>query len=196
MKSALPLIVGITSASGSIYGVRLLEILKKLEIETHLVMTKAAALTLQQELEMTPSEIQKLASVSYAPMDISAVIASGSFLSQGMIIAPCSIRTMSSIAYGMTDSLISRAADVVLKERRKLILMVRETPLHLGHLRTMTALSEMGAIIAPPLPAWYLRPQSLQEMVDHTVSRIFDLLGIELGDVLRWNGLKKPADFA
>lgn len=196
MKSALPLIVGITSASGSIYGVRLLEMLKKLEIETHLVMTKAAALTLQQELEMTPSEIQKLASVSYAPMDISAVIASGSFLSQGMIIAPCSIRTMSSIAYGMTDSLISRAADVVLKERRKLILMVRETPLHLGHLRTMTALSEMGAIIAPPLPAWYLRPQSLQEMVDHTVSRIFDLLGIELGDVLRWNGLKKPADFA
>ncbi|MEC4591162.1 MULTISPECIES: UbiX family flavin prenyltransferase [Nitrospirillum] len=187
------LIVGISGASGVRYGVRLLEILRPLPIETHLVMSRSAEMTLAHETDMKPAEVRALADVNHAIADVGASISSGSFRTLGMVIAPCSIRTMSEIATGVTSSLLTRAADVVLKERRRLVLMVRETPLHLGHLRTLTALAEMGAIIAPPVPAMYIRPASVDDLVDHTVGRILDLFDIDSGRLRRW-GEAPPED--
>jgi len=184
------IIVGISGASGAIYGLRALDHLRRLGVETHLVVTKSAHLTLAQEMDMRPAELEARASVVHNTRDIGATIASGSFHTLGMLIAPCSVLTMSEIAAGTTDTLISRAADVVLKERRRLVLMLRETPLHLGHLRTMTSITEMGAIIMPPVPAFYTRPASLDEMVDYTVGRALDLFGIDMGGMPRWQGLK------
>ncbi|ABE37032.1 polyprenyl P-hydroxybenzoate and phenylacrylic acid decarboxylase family protein [Paraburkholderia xenovorans LB400] len=183
------LVLAITGASGAIYGVRALDALMRAGVETHLVISRAAHLTLAQELSRRPAELAAQASVVHKVDDVGASISSGSFRTMGMLIAPCSVRTMSEIASGVTSSLISRAADVTLKERRRLVLMVRETPLHLGHLRTMTALSEMGAIIMPPVPAFYAVPRSLDEMVDHTVGRALDLFDIDTDAVRRWNGM-------
>ena len=180
------LIVGISGASGIIYGVRLLQMLKDLPIESHLVMSKSAEMTLGYELDIKLKQIHDLADHVYPVKNIGAAISSGSFRTMGMVIAPCSVRSMSEIANVVTTSLLTRAADVVLKERKKLVLMVRETPLHTGHLRTMTALSEMGAIIAPPLPAFYTKPKTIDDMVDHSVGRVLDLFDIETGAVKRW----------
>jgi flavin prenyltransferase len=182
------LIIGISGASGAVYGVRLLQILRDngLGLETHLVMSKTARLTLGYESGLTPADVHALAGKVHASDDMAASIASGSFRTMGMIVAPCSMRSMSEIATGVTSSLLTRAADVVLKERRRLVLMVRETPLHTGHLRTMTLLSEMGAIIAPPVPAFYSRPTTLEDMVDHTVGRVLDLFGIGTDSTHRW----------
>lgn len=173
------LVVGLSGASGVAYGIRLLEALKDLRIESHLVMTKAAQMTIALETAMTPKQVAATADRSHGIEDIAAPIASGSFKTGGMIVAPCSVRTMSEIATGVTSNLLTRAADVMLKERRPLILMVRETPLHLGHLRTMTALTEMGAIILPPMPAFYAEPKTLADLVDQIVGRALDLLGHE-----------------
>lgn len=192
----LRLIIGITGASGAIYGVKLLEALRNLQVETHLVISKSAGLTLLSETGYSISEVQKLASYSYNDAEIGAAIASGSFKTAGMVVAPCSINTMSAIATGVTSRLIPRAADVVLKERRRLVLMVRETPLHLGHLRTMTALTEMGAVIAPPVPAFYSNPQNLEDMVNHTVGRVLDIFGIDNDLVKRWSGIKASGKVA
>jgi flavin prenyltransferase len=180
------LIVGISGASGVIYGTRLLELLRPLPIETHLVISRAAEVALAVETDLKPAAVRALADVVHAISDIAAPISSGSFKTMGMVVAPCSIRSMAEIASGVTTTLLSRAADVVLKERRRLVLMVRETPLHTGHLRTMTALSEIGAVIAPPVPAFYAKPQSLAEMIDQTLGRILDLFGLETGRVRRW----------
>ena len=180
------LVIGISGASGVAYGVRALELLKTSGIETHLVMTKAAEMTLGYETGLKPKDVEKLAHTRYRIEDIGAGIASGSFKTMGMIVAPCSIRTMSEIATGVTSSLLTRAADVVLKERRRLVLMVRETPLHTGHLRTMTQLSEMGAIIAPPVPGLYARPASIDELVTQTAARALDLFDLDLPDTKRW----------
>ena len=184
------LVVGISGASGVIYGSRVLDALSDLGVETHLVITRAALLTLSQETDLSPDDLTGKATVVHKLNDVGASIASGSFRSLGMIIAPCSVRTMSEIATGVTSTLLTRAADVVLKERRPLVLMVRETPFHLGHLRTMTALAEMGATIAPPLPAFYARPASIEEMVDQSVGRALDLFGLDWAPVKRWDGLK------
>lgn len=184
------LIIGISGASGVTYGVRALDALKELGVESHLVMSRAAVLTLSQETDLSLDDVTSRASVVHRIADVGATIASGSFRTMGMLIAPCSVRTMSEIATGVTSSLLTRAADVVLKERRPLVLMVRETPLHLGHLRTMTSLTEMGAIIAPPLPAHYTRPQSVEEIVDQSVGRALDLFGLDWSPVRRWEGLK------
>ena len=186
MNDAKRLIVGISGASGVIYGIRLLQVLRDLPVETHLVLSKAAEVTLAYETDMKVAAVHELADISYPEGDIAAAISSGSFRTMGMVIAPCSIRSMSEIATGVTSNLLTRAADVVLKERRRLVLMVRETPLHTGHLRTMTALSEMGAIVAPPLPAFYALPQSVDDIVDHSVGRVLDLFGLESGKVRRW----------
>ena len=186
MIDPIRLIVGISGASGVCYGIRLLEILASTAIETHLVMSKAAEMTVGCETERKPSEIRKLADVSYPVMDIGASISSGSFRTAGMIIAPCSVRTLSEIATGVTSSLLTRAADVVLKERRRLVLLVRETPLHAGHLKSMLRVTEMGAVVMPPVPAFYARPASLEEMVDHTLGRALDLFGIDTGLTRRW----------
>ena len=180
------LIVGISGASGVMYGVRMLQALKRLGIESHLVMSRSAEVTLACETDLKVAEVRALADVAYPIQDIGAAISSGSFRTLGMVVAPCSIRTMSEIATGVTSTLLTRAADVVLKERRRLVLMVRETPLHLGHLRTMTALAEMGAVIAPPVPALYARPESVGAMIDHTVGRVLDLFDLEAGLVRRW----------
>ena len=182
------LIIGISGASGIVYGVRMLELLKESSIETHLVMTKSAELTLSYETDFKVADIKALADEVHAVKNVGASIASGSFKTLGMIVAPCSVRSMSEIASGVTSSLLTRAADVVLKERRKLVLMVRETPFHTGHLRTMTSLSEMGAIIAPPLPGFYATPQSIADIVDHSVGRTLDLFDIDVGVVNRWQG--------
>ena len=182
------IIVGISGASGIVYGVRALQMLGELGVETHLVMSKSAELTLHHELDMSSSELKALASEVHAIRNVGASIASGSFITGGMLIAPCSIRTLSEIATGVTSTLLTRAADVVLKERRRLVLMVRETPLHTGHLRTMTALSEMGAIIAPPVPAFYARPESLEDMVTQGVGRVLDLFDLPVSQVVRWQG--------
>ncbi len=184
------LIIGITGASGAIYGIRLLQACQNLNIQTHLVISKSAELTIQHETQHSGSEIRKLASKAYNVNDIGAAIASGSFKNAGMVIAPCSIRTMSEIATGTTGSLLTRAADVALKERRKLILMLRETPLHAGHLRNLTQLADLGAIIAPPVPAFYTHPKSIDDMVDHSVGRVLDLLDIDNDLATRWQGLK------
>jgi 4-hydroxy-3-polyprenylbenzoate decarboxylase len=185
------LIVGISGASGVIYGIRLLEILKEQKIECHLVMSKAAAVTVGLETDLKISDIGKLAHTVHKVDDIGASIASGSFKTDGMLVVPCSVKTMSEINSGVTSSLLTRAADVTLKERRKLLLMVRETPLHLGHLRTMTSLSEMGAIIAPPVPALYCKPGSIEEMIDQTLGRALDLFGIEIVGLKRWKNNQK-----
>ena len=186
MNSSRRLIVAITGASGVIYGKRCLEALKDAGIETHLIVSRAAEMTLSYELGLKASDLEPLASVRYAATDIGAAISSGSFQTDGMIIAPCSVKTMSEIATGVTSNLISRAADVVLKERRRLVLMVRETPFHLGHLRTMTALTEMGAVIAPPLPAFYIEPKSVDDLVDQSVGRALDLFKIDSDLTRRW----------
>jgi len=180
------LIIGISGASGVTYGVRMLQLLRNAGVETHLVMSKTAELTFAYETDLKIAEVRELANVSHAIDDMAASISSGSFRTAGMIVAPCSMRSMSEIASGVTTTLLTRAADVVLKERRRLVLMVRETPLHTGHLRTMTALSEMGAIIAPPVPAFYAKPENLEEMVDHTVGRVLDLFDVDVGIVRRW----------
>jgi len=190
------LVVGISGASGVIYGARVLDALRALDVESHLVVTKAALLTLSQETDFSPDDLMSKADVTYKLGDVGAAIASGSFRTLGMIVAPCSVRTMSEIATGVTSTLLTRAADVVLKERRPLVLMVRETPLHLGHLRTMTALAEMGATIAPPLPAFYTRPDSIAEIVDQSVGRALDLFGLDWSAVRRWQGLKTGATHA
>jgi 4-hydroxy-3-polyprenylbenzoate decarboxylase len=189
-KAPHRLTVGISGASGVVYGVRVLDALAEMGIESHLVVTRAALLTLSQETDLTPDDLTDRASVVHRINDVGATIASGSFRTMGMIVAPCSVRTMSEIATGVTSTLLTRAADVVLKERRPLVLMVRETPLHLGHLRTMTALAEMGAVIAPPLPAFYARPASIEEMIDQSVGRALDVFGLDWAPVRRWAGLQ------
>ncbi|HEV7816898.1 MAG TPA: UbiX family flavin prenyltransferase [Janthinobacterium sp.] len=186
-------IVGISGASGVVYGIRLLQLLRRLDVETHLVMSKSAQVTLAHESDLSVAEVRALADVTHANSDIGAAISSGSFAVAGMIVAPCSIKTMSEIATGVTGSLLSRAADVMLKERKRLVLMVRETPLHLGHLRSMTALTEAGAIIYPPVPAFYARPESIEAMVDHTLGRVLDLFGLDSHTVQRWNPPRNPA---
>ncbi len=180
------LIVGMSGASGAILGVRMLEVLKPLDVEVHFVMTKAAELTIAQETDYSKNDVAALADVVYAITDIGAAISSGSFRTEGMAIVPCSIRTMSELASGVTSTLLTRAGDVVLKERRRLVLCVRETPLHALHLRNMAALSDAGAIIAPPVPGFYSRPQTVGDIVDHTVGRLLDLFGIDAGIVKRW----------
>ena len=180
------LVVGISGASGAIYGARLLELLRPLAVETHLVVSRSAEMTLALETDLKSAELRARADVVHAIGDLAAPISSGSFPTIGMIVAPCSVRSMAEIATGATTNLLTRAADVTLKERRRLVLLVRETPLHTGHLRTMTTLSEIGAIIAPPVPAFYARPQSLDEMIDQTLGRVLDLFGLDAGAVRRW----------
>jgi flavin prenyltransferase len=187
------LIVGISGASGIIYGIRLLELLRETDIETHLIMSRAAQITLGHETEMKVSEVEKLATVVHSNQDLGAACSSGSFRNLGMIIAPCSIKTMSEIATGVTANLLSRAADVALKERRRVVLMLRETPLHIGHIRSMVSVTEAGAIVYPPVPAFYSRPNSLSEMVDHTLGRVLDLFDIDLRLVRRWSGKKEKS---
>lgn len=182
----LPLIIGISGASGVIYGIRLLEVLQDLGIETHLVLSKSGEVTIAHETNYKVADIKELATHVHAQIDIGASISSGSFRTRGMIVAPCSMKSMAEIATGATSGLLTRAADVALKERRRLVLMTRETPLHVGHLRSMTQLSEMGAIIAPPVPAFYARPQTLDDMIDHTIGRVLDLFDIDAKLVRRW----------
>lgn len=187
-KEARPerLVIGLSGASGVVCGIRLLQACRDLGLQSHLVMTKPAEMTIGYETDLTPGQVAARADHAYAITDIAAPIASGSFHTQGMIVAPCSVRTMSEIATGVTTSLLTRAADVTLKERRPLVLMVRETPLHLGHLRTMTQLAEMGAIIMPPVPSFYAAPMTLADMVDQMVGRALDFFGHEWPDVKRW----------
>src|SRR5262245_26181504 len=180
------LIVGISGASGVIYGVRLLQALRDLPVETHLVRTRTAEVTLAHETKMKVADVRRLADVAYPNDDLAAAISSGSYRTIGMIVAPCSMRSLSEIAHGITSNLLTRAADVVLKERRKLVLVARETPLHVIHLRNMTTLAEMGAVIAPPVPAFYNRPKTLDDIVDHTVGRLLDLFDFDTGKVKRW----------
>jgi len=180
------LIVGISGASGVIYGIRLLELLQEADLETHLVMSRSAEVTVAHETSKKISEIKELADICHRNDDIAASIASGSFRTSGMIIVPCSIRSLSEIVSGVTSTLLTRAADVVLKERRKLVLMVRETPLHLGHLRSMAAAAEMGAVVSPPVPAFYAKPKSIEEMIDHTLGRALDQFDIDVKVVRRW----------
>jgi flavin prenyltransferase len=180
------LIIGISGASGVVYGIRMLEVLREIDVETHLVMTKSAEMTLAYESSMTKSAVRALADVAYSVSDIGAAISSGSFRTAGMIVAPCSIRSLAAIATGATSCLLTRAADVVLKERRRLVLLVRETPLHLGHLRSLVQATENGAIVMPPVPAFYTRPQSVDDIVNHTVGRALDLFDIDAKLVRRW----------
>jgi 4-hydroxy-3-polyprenylbenzoate decarboxylase len=182
------IIVGISGASGIVLGLRALQMLREAGVETHLVISKSAELTLHHELSMSLDDLKAQADVVHAVKNVGATIASGSFITDGMLIAPCSVRTMSEIATGVTSTLLTRAADVVLKERRRLVLMVRETPLHTGHLRTMTALSEMGAVIAPPVPAFYTGATTLDEFVTQSVGRALDLFGISETPIRRWEG--------
>ena len=191
MSNPKRLVIAITGATGVVHGVSLLQILGRLpDIETHLLVSEAGVLNLHQELDMNRKEVEALADVVHNVRDVGASIASGSFQSDGMVIAPCSMRTLAAVAHGLSDNLITRAADVVLKERRRLVLMVRETPFNLAHLRNMTAVTEMGGIIFPPLPGFYHRPQSIAEMVEHTSGRVLDLFGIQHQLTPRWNGLK------
>jgi 4-hydroxy-3-polyprenylbenzoate decarboxylase len=186
MSARPPIIVGISGASGVVYGVRLLEELRRLGAQTHLVMTRAAEITLAWETDHKVASVRALAERWYGADDLAAPIASGSFRTSGMVVAPCSMRSLAEIATGATSTLLTRAADVVLKERRRLVLMVRETPLHTVHLRNMVTVSELGGIIAPPVPAFYAGPASLEDMVDHTVGRVLDLFGFESDAVRRW----------
>ena len=187
------LIVGISGASGAIYGVRLLELLKGSGVESHLIMSQTARITLATETDYTVKQVEALADVVHAHGDLADACSSGSFRTLGMVVAPCSVKTLAEIASGVTPNLLSRSADVVRKERRRLVLMLRETPLHLGHIRNMAAVTEMGAIVYPPVPAFYARPASLAEMVDHTLGRVLDLFDIDAGTVRRWQGLGKQA---
>lgn len=188
------IIIGISGASGIIYGIRLLEILRQLSVETHLIVTKAGQQTRHYETAYTASDLEQLASHSYNINDIAACLSSGSYKTLGMIIAPCSMRTLADIASGCTSNLLTRAADVILKERRKLVLMARETPLHLGHLRNMVSVTEMGAIIAPPVPAFYTQPATIDDLVNHSVGRILDLFDFDLDLVRRWGENQHKAD--
>ena len=184
------IVVAISGASGAVYGVRLLQVLRALDgLQAHLVVSEAGWLNLRQELDLERAAVEALADVTHPVRDVGAAIASGSFRASAMVVAPCSMRTLAAIALGLSDNLITRAADVMIKERRRLVLMVRETPLNLAHLRNMTQVTEMGAIVFPPVPAFYQRPQTLAEMVDHTVSRVVDLLGLPQADAARWTGL-------
>ena len=184
------IIVAISGASGAVYGVRLLQVLRDLgQVQTHLTISDAGLLNLQQELDMSRAQVEALADVAYPVREVGAAIASGSFQCDGMVVAPCSMRMLAAVAHGLSDNLMARAADVMLKERRRLILMVRETPLNLAHLRNMTSVTEMGGIIFPPVPSFYHRPQTLADMVDHTVSRVVDLLGLPQPQAPRWHGL-------
>lgn len=188
------LVVAITGATGAIYGVRLLQQLAATPgVESHLVVSDAASLTLHQEVGMQRRDVEALAHVVHRNRDVGAAIASGSFQTEGMIVAPCSMKTLASVAHGLSDNLIARAADVTLKERRRLVLMVRETPFNLAHLRNMTAVTEMGGIVFPPLPSFYHRPASIDEMVDHTIARVLDLYGLEHALAPRWSGMKPDA---
>ena len=186
MARDLPLIIGISGASGAIYGVRLLEALQAAKIPAHLIVSKSAAQTLKEEADLFVDQVRALADTTYQNTDLGAAISSGSLKTRGMVIAPCSIRTLSDIAYGTTDSLLSRAADVTLKERRRLVLIVREAPLHAGHLRSMLAATENGAVILPPVPAFYHRPKTVDDIVNQTVGRCLDLFDIDVGIVKRW----------
>ena len=187
------LVVGISGASGARLGVRVLDALRELKVESHLVISKAAAMTIAEETGLTAAAASAKADVTHKVSDIGAAIASGSFRALGMIIAPCSVRTMSEIATGATSSLLTRAADVTLKERRPLVLMVRESPLHLGHLRTLVKLAEMGAVIAPPMPVFYANLTSIEDMIDQSVGRALDLFGLAWGPVRRWGESIGPA---
>jgi 4-hydroxy-3-polyprenylbenzoate decarboxylase len=187
-ESARRLVVGISGASAVIYGVRMLEILGKTDVETHLVMSRSAEMTLAYETDLKPKQVRALASINHAIGDIGAAISSGSFPTMGMVIVPCSIRTMSEIATGVTSTLLTRAADVALKERRRVVLAMRETPLHSGHLRNMANLSDIGAVIAPIVPAFYNKPKTVDDIINHSVGRLLDLFGIETGVVRRWEG--------
>jgi 4-hydroxy-3-polyprenylbenzoate decarboxylase len=185
------LVVAITGASGAMYGLRLLQWLREsTQVETHLMISDAGVLSLHYELDMKRKDVEALADVVHSVRDVGACVASGSFQSEGMIIAPCSMKTLGSVAHGLSDNLISRAADVMLKERRRLVLMVRETPFNLAHLRNMTSVTEMGGIIYPPLPALYQKPQSIEDMVDHTTGRVLDLFGIQQTLAPQWQGIK------
>ena len=184
------IVVAISGASGAVYGVRLLQMLRELGgVQTHLTVSDAGWLNVQQELDLPRDQVEALADVVYPVRNIGAALASGSFQCDGMVIAPCSMRTLAAVAHGLSDNLITRAADVMLKERRRLILMVRETPLNLAHLRNMTSVTEMGGIVFPPVPAFYQKPQTVAELVDHTVSRVIDLLGLPQAHSQRWTGL-------
>ena len=181
------IVVGISGASGVIYGVRLLQALKTLPVETHLVMSRMAEVTLAHETKMKVADVRRLADVAYPIDDLAAAISSGSFRTIGMIVAPCSMRSLGEIAHGITSNLLTRAADVVLKERRRLVLVARETPLHTIHLRNLVTVSELGAIVAPPMPAFYNKPKTLDDVIDHTVGRILDLFDLDTGKVKRWS---------
>jgi 4-hydroxy-3-polyprenylbenzoate decarboxylase len=197
-QPARRLVIAITGATGIVYGMRALEVAREAGVETHLVMTQPAALTATQETSLRVRDIAALADVTHKVTNIGATIASGSFPMDGMLIAPCSSRTLAAIAHGLSDNLVTRAAEVTLKERRPLALLFRETPLTLAHLRAMAAITEMGGIIMPPVPAFYLRPSSLEEVIDHTVSRALEVLGVEVHGLPRWNGLRRsltPAAF-
>ncbi len=187
------LIVGISGASGAIYGVRLLELLKGSGVETHLIMSQTARITLATETAYGVKQVEALADMVHAHGDLADACSSGSFRTLGMVVAPCSVKTLAEIATGVTPNLLSRSADVVLKERRRLVLMLRETPLHLGHIRNMAAVTEMGAVVYPPVPAFYAKPATLAEMVDHTLGRVLDLFDIDAGTVRRWQGLGKQS---
>jgi 4-hydroxy-3-polyprenylbenzoate decarboxylase len=190
VKTPDRLIVGITGASGVVYGVRLLEILRTLPVESHLVMSRSAEIALAHETLFKLADVQKLANVVHPVQDIAAAISSGSFRTLGMVVAPCSMRTLAEIATGVTTTLLTRAADVTLKERRRLVLMVRETPLHAVHLRNMLTATELGAVVAPPVPAFYGKPATIEAMIDHSLGRVLDLFGLEAGTVRRWGGRK------
>jgi len=189
------IVVAITGATGAVYGVRLLQRLGACPgVETHLVVSEAATLTLHQEVGLQRRDVEALAHVVHKNREIGASIASGSFQTDGMVIAPCSMKTLAAVAHGLSDNLVARAADVILKERRRLVLMVRETPFNLAHLRNMTAVTEMGGIVFPPLPSFYNRPASIDEMVDHTVARVMDLLGVDNSLAPRWGGMRDAND--
>jgi len=189
------LIIGITGASGVIYGIRLLEVLSTMkEIETHLIISEAGETNISYETNWKIEDVRAMASFSYGINDISARIASGSFKTDGMIVAPCTVKTMSALANSYSDTLLTRAADVTLKERRKLVLLVRETPFHLGHIRSMEKLSEMGAIIMPPVPAFYHRPRTIQDIIDHTMGKVLDIFNIKHNLFERWSGIPSEED--
>ena len=188
-ERALRVVVGITGATGAVYAIRLLERLKLTGHETHLVASPAGVLNVHHELGLDRKELEALADVAYSPSDVGAAIASGSFATAAMVVAPCSMKTLAAVAHGLSDNLLTRAADVTLKERRRLVLMVRETPFNLAHLRNMTAVTEMGGVIFPPLPAFYHRPQSVEELINDTVERVLTLIGVDAASPKAWLGL-------
>jgi 4-hydroxy-3-polyprenylbenzoate decarboxylase len=189
MRPARRVVVGITGATGAVYGVRLLQRLRESDLESHLVASPAGVLNVHHELGLDRRALESLADVAYAPGDVGAAIASGSFATDAMVVAPCSMKSLAAIAHGLSDNLLTRAADVTLKERRRLVLMVRETPFNLAHLRNMTAAAEMGAVIFPPLPAFYHRPQTIDELVGDTIERVLALIGVEQAAPKSWSGL-------